>query len=366
MTGTDTLASEAAAQPLPIAGLGAVDCDVHPRSPRRADLMPYLDSYWSEMFMSRSIDRLELTSYPESTAPYRHPGGQEVNADAASLARHHLDPLGLEAAILNVVSGIHAVYDPYLSTALCAAANRWLAEEWLARDRRLRASLLVPLLHPEAAVEEIERYAGDHRFVQVLTLAMGEMPLGRRAFWPIHEAAARHGFALGIHAGGTYRHAPTQSGFPSFLVEDHIHQAQGFANQVGSLVAEGVFANLPDLKVVLIESGVTWMPGLMWRMSKDWRGARIEVPWVKEMPSALIRRHVRMTTQPFDGPSEVAEADKAIAHLRGVEMLLFSTDFPHDHGRDISRWPENLPQELAGRLARDNVRETYPRLEFGS
>lgn len=354
------------ATPLPIKGLGAIDCDVHPRSPRREDLMPFLDAYWREIFMSRSIDRLELMSYPESTLPYRHADGERVNADAAGLAGAHLDPLGLEAAILNVVSGIHAVYDPYLATALCSATNRWLAEEWLARDKRLRASLLVPFQHPDEAVAEIERHAGDNRFVQVLALAMGEMPLGRRTFWPIYEAAARHGFALAIHAGSTYRHALTQSGFPSFLAEDHIHQAQGFANQVGSLVAEGVFAKFSDLKVVLIESGITWLPGLMWRMSKDWRGARIEVPWVKEMPAKIIRNHFRMTTQPFDGPAQVEEAAKAIAHLNSEEMLLFSTDFPHDHGRDVSYWPENLPQDLAARLVRDNVRETYQRLEIGS
>lgn len=355
--GTDRLA---------IAGLRAVDCDVHPRSPRRDDLMPHLDAYWREIFMSRSIDRLELTGYPESTRPYRHPSGEAVNSDAATVARTHLDPLGLSAAVLNVVSGIHAVYDPYLATALCSATNRWLAEEWLSRDDRLRASLLVPFQHPEEAVAEIERYAADHRFVQILTIAMGEIPLGRRTFWPIYEAASRHGFAVGIHAGSSYRHAPTQSGFPSFLIEDHVHQAQGFASQVGSFVAEGVLTKFPDLKIVLIESGITWMPGMMWRMSKDWRGARIEVPWVKEMPARLIRRHFRMTMQPFDGPADVQQAAKAIEHLCGDEMLLFSTDFPHDHGRDLAQWPGNVPVSLAARMTRDNVTETYPRLEFGS
>lgn len=349
---------------LPIAGQGAIDCDVHPRSPRREDLMPFLDAYWREMMMSRSIDRLELTSYPESTAPYRHPRGPDVNADAAALARAHLDPLDLSAAILNVVSGIHAVYDPYLATALCAATNRWLAEVWLTQDRRLRASLLVPFIHPEAAVAEIERHAADHRFVQVLAIGMGELPLGRRTYWPIYQAAARHGLALGIHAGSTYRHALSQSGFPSYLAEDHIHQAQGLANQVGSLLAEGVFASFPDLKVVLIESGVTWLPGLTWRMSKDWRGARIEVPWVAETPAALIRRHVRMTIQPFDGPADPAEAAKAIAHLNSDEMLLFSTDFPHDHGTDTGFWPRNLPRSMVGQVVRETAIRTYPRLEL--
>ena len=67
--------------------MSAIDCDVHPRSPRRDDLMPYLDEYWREIFVSRTIDRLELTSYPESLAPYRHEAGAAANEDAAALAK---------------------------------------------------------------------------------------------------------------------------------------------------------------------------------------------------------------------------------------------------------------------------------------
>ena len=59
----------------------------------------------------------------------------------------------------------------------------------------------------ERAVEEIERRAGDPRFVQVLMLVMGEQPLGKSLYWPIYEAAERHGFAIGIHAGSSYHHA---------------------------------------------------------------------------------------------------------------------------------------------------------------
>jgi predicted TIM-barrel fold metal-dependent hydrolase len=115
---------------------------------------------------------------------------------------------------------------------------------------------------------------------------------------------------------------------------------------------------------VLVESGVTWLPGLMWRMSKDWRGARIEVPWVKEMPAALIRRHFRLTTQPFDAPADPVEAEKAIAHLGGEEMLLFATDFPHDHGMDRAMWPSALPRGMAERISVRNAADTYQRMEL--
>lgn len=347
---------------IPVSQLGAIDCDVHPRAPRRADLMPFLDAYWREIFVSREIEHIDLMSYPENAVPNRNEDGPVT--DAADLAQRLLDPLALKAAILNVITGgPQAFYDPYLATAICEATNRWLVAEWLDRDPRLRASLVVPFQHPEAAVKEIEKYAGDHRFVQILTISSGEHPLGRRIHWPIYEAAARHGLAVAVHLGSNYRHAPTQSGFPSYLVEENVAQGTAFANQVGSFVAEGVFNKFPELKIVLTESGISWMPGLMWRMSKDWRGARIEVPWVKEKPADIMRRHFRMTTQPFDTPRDAAIGAKAIEHLGSDEMLLFSTDFPHDHGMDVSQWPVNLPVEMATRIAVDNVRATYPRLE---
>ena len=59
--------------------------------------------------------------------------------------------------------------------------------------------------------------AGDRRFVQVLMLVMGEMPLGRRQYWPIYAAAERHGLPIGIHAGSSYRHPLTPVGWPSDL-----------------------------------------------------------------------------------------------------------------------------------------------------
>jgi len=341
---------------------GAIDCDVHPPSPRGADLLPYLDDYWKEIVTTREVDVLELMAYPERTRPYMRPDWKGDGDPLEQMQRNLLDPLGLEHAILNVVSGAHALFDPYLSTAICRATNDWLADKWLDRDSRLRASMLVPFQNVEAAVEEIERRAGDKRFVQILTLAMTELPLGRRIYWPIYEAAAKHGLPIGIHAGSNYRNAPSHSGFHSFLIEDHVAQPQGFSTQVASLIAEGVFTKYPELKVVLIESGVTWLPALMWRMSKDWRGARIEVPWVKEAPADIIRKHVRMTSQPFDGPDNAEDVAKALDHLLSDEMVLFSSDYPHWHFEGLDVLPEGLSADRMNKILRDNVRATYARL----
>lgn len=348
----------------PIAGIGAIDCDVHIRSPEQADLAPYFSTYWKDMSSYREMGHLELTSYPYSTRPFSRTGTTGGGAsDVRELAANLLDPLKLDAAILNVVNGMQALYDPYMAVAVCQATNRWIVAEWLDRDPRLRASLLVPFQHPEEAVAEIRRYAGDRRFVQILAIAMGERPLGQRAYWPIYQAAAEAGFALSIHPGSAYRHAPTPAGFPSYLVEEQVYWTQGFGSQVMSLLAEGVFTEFPGMKTVLAESGASWLFGITWRVAKDWRGARMEVPWIKESPDEIIARSLRMTIQPFDAPPDAADGPTLIECIGSPDMLLYASDYPHDYPGAIGSWPEAIPLALAPQIGRDNAFATYPRLE---
>ena len=211
-------------------------------------------------------------------------------------------------------------------------------------------------------MEEIERRASDKRFVQVMMLAMGEHPLGKPMYWPIYAAAERHGFTVGVHAGSSYHHAPTGSGWPTHYLEDYASQSLGFHTQLGSLICEGVFVKYPKLKVVLIESGVTWMPPCLWRLSKYWRGVRTEVPWLDRSPAEYARDHVRLTLQPFDGPPSAAHIGRVLDQLESDDMLLFSTDFPHWQFDGEAMLPPGIPAALARKILIDNPLATYPRL----
>jgi len=348
---------------------GAIDCDVHPAVPGTQALLPYLDEYWTDTvtMILRGIAQLELNSYPPnaplSARPDWRPKQGRAGSTVEMLAREALDPFGLGYAICNPLFGAQVLFNADLAAALCRAVNQWTAREWLDQDARLRASIVVSTVNPELAAEEIERVAGDRRFVQVLLLVGGEMPLGRRFNWPIYQAAERHGLPVGVHAGSMYRHPPTQSGYPSFLVEDYILQSQVFASQLASLVAEGVFVKFPALKVVLIESGVTWLPSFVWRFSKDWHGVRTEVPWVKRSPAEIVREHVRLTIQPFDGPSEPGGLERLIDHFDSDELFLFSTDYPHWHFDGVDALPDGLPASLTRKILVDNPLATYPRLK---
>jgi predicted TIM-barrel fold metal-dependent hydrolase len=344
----------------------AIDCDVHANVPSMQALLPYLDEQWRDSVIDRGLNSLESISYPPNApltarADWRGKAGEPPNT-LDKLRTHALDRWNIDIAICNCLYGVQLLFSEDMAAAFAKAVNDWVAREWLDRDKRLRASIIVPMQNTDYAVAEIERCAPDKRFVQVLVLAMGEAPLGRREYWPIYEAAERNGLPIGIHAGSSYRHAVTSLGWPSWYVEDYCANAQGFQAQVASLVCEGVFVKYPKLKVVLIESGVTWLPAFLWRLSKFWRGVRAEVPWVDRSPSQIVRDHVRLTIQPFDGPDDPRAVAQLIDHLQSDDMLLFSSDFPHWQFDGDHIMPAGIPEKLHGKILRNNALATYERL----
>jgi predicted TIM-barrel fold metal-dependent hydrolase len=348
---------------------GAIDCDLHPTMPPASALLPYLPEYWRDQLANRHIDKMgfNLTSYPPNAplsarpdwrGPTGAPGG-----DLDMLRREALDRFGTRYAICNPLHGAIALFNEDMAAALCSAVNDWIARELLDREPRLRASILVPLHDPQSAVAEIERVAADRRFVQVLLLAMGDLMLGRRLYWPIYAAAEKLGLPIGVHAGSTYQRAPTPAGWPSYKVEDYVAQSSAFENQLVSFLAEGVFQKFPALKLVLIESGFTWLPPLLWRTGKLWRGVRPEVPWLDRPPAEIIREHVRFTLQPVDAPANDPERLKrTLDHLGSDQMLLFSTDYPHWQFDGDEVLPDGLSDETLRKLLIDNPLETYRRL----
>ena len=135
----------------------------------------------------------------------------------------------------------------------------------------------------------------------------------------------------------------------------------GFENAIVSLLAEGVFSECPNLRVICLESGFGWLPTLLWRLNKEWRGIRQEVPWIDRAPADIVRERFRFTLQPVEVP-DAAMILRILAHVGSDELLLFSTDYPHAHFEGENVLPDGLPEALIKKITRDNPLAAYPRL----
>jgi predicted TIM-barrel fold metal-dependent hydrolase len=256
------------------------------------------------------------------------PTGGAPGSDLTFMREQLLDPLGIEYGVLQPLSIGSHTFDQGLGAAICSASNDWQIEKWTKPESRLRASLCVTQEDPETAVAEIHRRAGNPAFVQISIPPRANEPLGRRRYWPIYRAAAEHNLPISLHSPAYGPGANSGSGWTSYYIEEHYAFAHGLQSVVTSMVMEGVFEEIPTLRVICVEGGFAWVPALGWRLDKAWARMRDELPHVKRPPSEYMREHFWYTTQPMEEPEHPTHLLDTIRWI-GADRLMFSTDYPH-------------------------------------
>ena len=267
---------------------------------------------------------------------------------------------GTRYAICNVLHGAQ-IFSEDMSRSVVPRHQRLARRGVAGAGASLRASIVVPMHSPELSVAEIERRAADPRFVQVLVLEMGELPLGAR-HWPIYaRPSATTCRSASTPAAATAIRRQSSAGRPTTWKTMSAGRPASPALLI-SLISEGVFVEFPRLKVVLMESGVTWLPGWMWRADKTWRGVRAEVPWLKEPPATIMRR---ACAPDHAAVRRAARGRPVEAHHRGDRLRRDAAVLDRLSALAVRRrgaLPDGLPAALARKILVDNALKTYSRL----
>lgn len=341
-----------------------IDCDIHNEMPAIDRLFPYLADHWVDYVRETGFGGPGANDYPRGAPTSARPGSTPDDGPPGSslqLVREQvLDPWATEVGILTCSYRVQSVQNDDLSAALATAVNQWQVDSWLQPESRLRGSIVVPSQLPDRAAEEIERFGNHPSFVQVTLPVRSFVPYGKRFYDPLYEAAVKHNLVVGLHFGGAAGHPPTPVGWPSTYLEEHAGMAQVFQSQTISMVVEGVFDRFPDLRVALLEGGFIWMPSLMWRIDKEWKGLRSNTPWVKRPPSDYMRDHFRLSVQPVGAPPKRDYILQTIEQLESDSMLMFATDYPHWHyDTNDEAWSFELPEPLNSNIWSENARGWY-------
>src|SRR5215472_17639394 len=350
--------------------LGFIDCDVHPfiNSPDEFD--PFLSARWREHRQSiggRSRGGLSKTS----SYPRMSPGvgmrqdswgedGSFPGSDLGVMRRQLLDLFEVSYGMLApLVGGGPGERNLDYGAAMATACNEWQLARFCDPEPRLKAAVQINMEHEKAAIAEIEARAGDRRFVQVNIPPRSIEPLGRRRYWPILEACAANGFPVSLHLGGAGGHPSTGGGWPSFYHEEHPSYVQSMQTLVVSLVCEGVFEHIPNLKIVLVEGGFAWLPALCWRLDKAWKRLHAEVPFLRQKPSEYVRQSIWVTTQPIEEPERPRDMLSTLEWI-GIDQVMFSTDYPHwDQDDPRYAFKVALPEQWKRKIYHDNAAAVY-------
>jgi hypothetical protein len=275
-----------------------------------------------------------------------------------------LDHAEISSTVLYPTAALGAglLRDKEWAVVAARAYNNWLSERYLKVSPRLRGVALLPLQDPREAAAELRRAVSQLRMVGAL-LPVGGLgkSLGHADFDPVYAEAERLDCALAVHGGSAL-------GLGLDVLE-HFAQVHTLSHpaaqmiQVTSIVMSGVLDRFPRLRIAFLEAGASWVPFLMDRMDRSYRARRFEqyVGAVRNRPSEYVK-----SGRLFFGadPSE-----STLGHVRdtiGDQVLLFSSDFPHEVNADGCREEiaelrrrEDLTDEAKRRLFAGNARRLY-------
>lgn len=317
-----------------------IDTNVQPHFRYNAEIRRYIEP----AYKLRAIPDVEQQWYQAPRGDYREDlyGDHYPGSDRETLCRHVLDDAGVDYAILNPLTRGN-IADYLLNSRICAATNDWLVDRWLDADPtgRLLGTIRVNPEDPAGAVAEIERLAGHPKLVQVGVPLQSREPYGKPMFEPIWEAAAGCGLPVAVHINGgngvdrppTFAgHAHTYPGYAAFMPLNYfVH--------LSTLIIEGVFERLPDVRFVFADGGYDILSPLMWRLDMFWVSMRDQTPWIEKYPSEYLRTNVRFCSSAFDGPTDPSLASRWMDFSDKADLLMYGSSYPH--------WSASSPTAVA-------------------
>ena len=252
--------------------------------------------------------------------------------------------------------------DPEANVAAFKAFNRWLEEDWgFAYQDRIFSAPYITLLDPKSAIEEIEwALERDVRLVcmRAAPIVTSEGPLSPAdpifdPFWArVNEAGitvAYHSGDAGYLAFNEYWGGGGEFRSFDFQAKRLCLSASPPHDLMATLICDGLFDRFENLRMCTIESGSSWVPGLLAKLKKAY--GQLPSSFGRD-PVEAFQKHVWVAPYYEDDISGLRD-------LIGADHILFGSDFPHGEGlAEPVSFVNDLPSfsdEDVKRIMRDNA-----------
>jgi predicted TIM-barrel fold metal-dependent hydrolase len=228
---------------------------------------------------------------------------------------------------------------------------------------------------PLAARDELRRLADKGvRHVNILA-SRADPPVYDDSWKPFWALAEEVGIPIGFHLAVLVKKTRLDEAYRS-ATDPVVTTASRYAQEppgmqllepMTGLIFKGVFDRHPNLKIVMAEAGLAWVPSMIqgldiwYQRTRDGRrltgDGAIELP--KALPSEYFRRQIWISF--VDDPLGM----KMIGSVLDADKVMFGSDYPHP----ASTWPESqkviqaasetLSPVIRQQVFRDNARNLF-------
>jgi predicted TIM-barrel fold metal-dependent hydrolase len=338
-----------------------VDTDIHLTVPEE-ELARYADKPHSDYLQAPSV-QLKSPGW-DPTLGGKIESRQLLNPE--QIEEDLIGDLHVDNPILNPFRNLSRLSQVDTAVHLQSAVNDYMLDKFL-DDYDYKGLASVQTQEPDKAAEEIDRIASEDSFVGVFLTSTGPSPpLGDPDYDIMYKAMEDHDLTPVYH-GAT--NSGFDVGFPKQnmefrkFVEAHVTaHLWSQSMTLTSTLAHGLPEKFPDLNFAFLESGISWVPYMMFRLNKEFAMRSSEVPLLKRRPEEYIRDNYYFSTQPLGEPMDPDHMRQMI-EIIGIDSLMFSSDYPHwdfDHPSELNKYLQNLfTDEERNQVLHENANEVF-------
>jgi predicted TIM-barrel fold metal-dependent hydrolase len=269
---------------------------------------------------------------------------------------------GVQAEVLyGILGATRRLNDAEAALELVRIYNEWLAEFCDGHPDRYAGLACIPNAPVKAAVEEMRRVIkrGGVRGLEIAH-SYDIAPIWDPQWNPVWEVANEAALPVHFHTAGERR--PDLAKLPPQLARvEHAVHISGFqlymATTLISVIFAGVLERYQNVKIVIGESGIGWIPYVLDRMDAEWEDQFKDIGLTMR-PSEYWHRQCRATYQ----------SDRIGIKLLddlGHDTIMWGSDFPHPDGvwPDSSEFIErdlgHLSAEVRHKIICENAAKLY-------
>lgn len=236
---------------------------------------------------------------------------------------------GIDAEVIFPTSGgvPYLIDDAELKIECTKVYNDWCIETFKPYPNRFVPTAVLPLApgYVDAAVKELERCIKlGYRSALVPCVLPEGLQYNSPELDPLWAVAQEARIPISWHVGTGS--SPIYERGPGAAVINYVEVGNSAQRAVFQMVCGGTLDRFPELQMVTIEAGASWVAALCERMDEVYNAHQFYVkPKLSMMPSDFVRRQVSATFQ-FDRACIMSRS------VTGVRPLLWAADYPHLEG----------------------------------
>jgi len=228
--------------------------------------------------------------------------------------------------------------DVHLTHAVIHALNEWMYEHWtFDYEGRIFPTPVITLAIVDEAIKELHWCL--ERGMKTFLIRPAPVPsvdgksrsMGLPEFDPFWQAVVDAGVPVTIHASdsGYQAHLEAWEGGEEYLsfgkpssLREVVMGHRAIEDTLAAMICHGALSRFPDLKIVCVENGSSWVGPLLATLAKAY-GVMPQV--FDEDPVAVFKRNIWV--HPF-----LEDDVYDIIDIMGADHVLFGSDFPHPEG----------------------------------